>query len=166
LKAKSVFTVESGTKLSATFRRTLLSSKAMTHHSLAREDGTRALRLGDDGVRPRPEVVRRYSTGVEGIAVLFWIAIWVCVAAPLALLVAVLIARMSADELPQDDPYSGALDPTLLDTDAHRDSEPKHPSPAPPTVDKTGRSEFHFTGAPDNTLLAASGNRRNRHNQH
>jgi hypothetical protein len=98
--------------------------------------------------------------------VLFWIAMWVCVAAPLALLVAVLIARMSADDLPKDDPYSGALDPTLLDSDAHRDSEPKRPSPEQPTLDKTDRSEFHFTSAPDNTLLAASGNRWNRHNQH
>jgi hypothetical protein len=104
------------------------------------------------------------------MGVLFWIAIWVCVAAPLALLVAVLIARMSADELPKDDPYSGALDPTLLDTDAHRDSEPKRPSPEQPainqTLDKTGRSEFHFTSAPDDTLLARAGNRWNRTNQH
>ena len=92
---------------------------------------------------------------------LFWIAIWVCVAAPLALLVAVLIARMSADTLPKDDPYSGALDPTLLDSDAQRDSEPKRPS-AQPAPHESRRSEFHFTSTP----LAVPGNRWKRNNQH
>jgi len=98
--------------------------------------------------------------------VLFWIAIWVCVAAPLALLVAVLIARMSADTLPQDDPYSGALDPTLLDSDAHRDSERKRAAPAQPAPRESSRSEFHFTSAPDTTLLPVPGNRWKRNNQH
>jgi hypothetical protein len=99
---------------------------------------------------------------------LFWIAIWVFVAAPLALLIAVLIARMSGDELPKADPYSGALDPTLLDADAPRERPPaERPAPAQPTPHKTGESEFHFTSAPArHSVTGAAGSRWNRNNQH
>ena len=89
------------------------------------------------------------------MGVFFWLAIWVFVAAPLALLLYWGLVRMSGDDLPAADPYSSALDPTLLDTDAHRDRQPAEPAaPTQPTLHKTIASGFHFSGASGGTLRA------------
>jgi hypothetical protein len=82
------------------------------------------------------------------MGVFFWLAIWVFVAAPLALLLCWGLVRMSGDSLPAADPYSGALDPTLLDTDARRDRQPAEPAPpTQPNLHKTIVSDLHFSGA-------------------